>query len=110
MSDATRWLDAEAAARYLSVRPDALPRLVRAGRIPPPFKTLGDRSPRWDRLALDAAFDGGVASTDPSKAVEALVQKMQAEGRARREANAGRRDGAGISLRSTQGKAAARGR
>ena len=53
-----RWLNAEATAAYLSVRPDALSRLVRQGRIPAPDYRLGERSPRWDRLALDAAFDG----------------------------------------------------
>ena len=29
-----RWLSPEAAAAYLDVRVDALPRLVRAGRVP----------------------------------------------------------------------------
>lgn len=43
----SRWLDAEATARYISVRVDTLPRLVRAGRIPEPNRLLGDRIPRW---------------------------------------------------------------
>ena len=60
----SRWLDPEATARYISVRVDALPRLVRQGRIPQPDYTLGPRSPRWDRLALDAQFEGGSASTN----------------------------------------------
>lgn len=70
---APRWLNAEATARYLSVRVDALPRLVKAGRIPAPSYQLGKRMPRWDRLQLDAAFDGGTASTDPARAVAAYV-------------------------------------
>lgn len=87
MSEA-RWLDPDAAARYLSVRSNALSRLVRAGRIPAPDYTLGPRSPRWDRLALDAAFDGGAASTDPRIATQAAIEKIRAQGRSRRQANA----------------------
>lgn len=87
MSDPSivRWLDADAAARYISVRVDALPRLVRQGRIPYPDYTLGPRSPRWDRLALDAAFEGGSASTNVEQMVKAGVQKIIQEGRARRQ-------------------------
>jgi hypothetical protein len=74
-----RWLDPEAAARYFSVRPDALPRLVRDGRIPAPSYWLGERSPRWDRLALDAAFDGGTASTDSANAFQGLADEIASE-------------------------------
>lgn len=84
MTDEARWLDPEAAARYLSVRPDALPRLVKDGRIPAPSHALGARSPRWDRLALDAAFDGGTASTNISNAVNAIAQEIATQGRSRR--------------------------
>jgi hypothetical protein len=77
MADA-RWLDREAAAGYVSVRVDELPRLVRAGKLPPPSLHLGPRKPRWDRLALDACFAGGVASTDPEVAVAGLVQDILA--------------------------------
>lgn len=76
-----RWLDATAAAAYLSVRADALPRLQRAGRIPAPSYHLGPRSPRWDRLALDRGLEAGLASADPEQAVAALVQAIH-EGRA----------------------------
>jgi hypothetical protein len=51
-----RWLNAEQTACYISVRIDALRRLVKAGKIPAPDYTLGSKSPRWDRCALDAAF------------------------------------------------------
>lgn len=89
MSDSeSRWLDPEAAAKYICVRPDALPRLVRQGRIPKPDYQLGPRSPRWDRFALDAAFDGGTASTDPRTASLASVQKIIAQGRSRRQTHA----------------------
>lgn len=80
MGDA-RWLNAESTAAYISVRVDALPRLVKQGRIPAPDHTLGVRSPRWDRLALDAAFSGGTSSTDPRAASAAVVQKILAQGR-----------------------------
>lgn len=79
-----RWLDAEATAQYISVRVDALPRLVRQGRIPRPIYDIGPRSPRWDRLALDAAFEGGAASTDIDQMVRAGVQKILETGRPRR--------------------------
>lgn len=88
-----RWLDPEAAAAYISVRVDALPRLVRRGRIPEPSRHLGDRSPRWDRLALDAAFDGGTASVNIDTAVASLVEKMGEEGRSRRAIRARGRNG-----------------
>lgn len=79
-----RWLCPEAAAAYLSVRPDALPRLVKQGRIPAPSYHLGRRSPRYDRLALDARFEGGLASTDPGVLVQAAIHEIIREGRARR--------------------------
>lgn len=79
-----RWLDPEVTARYISVRVDALSRLVRQGRIPRPDYTLGPRSPRWDRDALDAAFNGGTVTNDLRSAVRALVEKHQMERRPRR--------------------------
>ena len=87
--DSPRWLDPDAAARYLSVRVDFLGRLVRQKRIPAPSYRLGARSPRWDRLALDAMFDGGAASTDTALACQGLADAIKADGkalRARREA------------------------
>ena len=85
--DDPRWLDPVAVARYISVRVDALPRLVKEGRLPEPSRRLGPRSPRWDREALDAAFDGGAASTDPRIASQAVAEKIRAQGRTRRPAN-----------------------
>ncbi len=71
-----RWLDREAAAAYMSVRVDEMARLERRGKLPPASYHLGPRTPRWDRLALDAVFTGTVASTDPSIAVAALVEDI----------------------------------
>jgi integrase len=81
MGETARWLDREAVAQYIRVKESALPRLVKAGRLPPPSYHLGPRQPRWDRLALDACFEGGIASTDPDVAVQALVQEILAEPR-----------------------------
>lgn len=79
----SRWLSPQAAARHLDVRIDALPRLVKAKRIPAPDYSLGPRSPRYDREALDKRMAGGVASRDPDKALEAWREKRaQRQGRA----------------------------
>lgn len=85
MSDAPRWLDREGLAEYVSVRPAAVARLVKEGRLPAPSYHLGARLPRWDRAKVDAAFDGGLASTDPATAVQGLVSHILAEGRSRRQ-------------------------
>ena len=68
-----RWLDREALARHISVRVDAIPRLMKAGRLPKPSYELGPRQPRWDREQVDATLSGGVASTDPGTAIHALA-------------------------------------
>lgn len=93
----TRWLNAEKTAAYLSVRIDALSRLVKQRRIPAPDYSLGPRSPRWDRKAIDAILGAkDISSTDPRIAVRAHVEKIIAQGRQggpHREAHARRRDG-----------------
>ncbi len=76
--DAARWLSPSAAAAYLGVRVDSLPKLVKAGRVPPPTYTLGQRSPRYDRLALDAALSGKQSEDETnsmSKAIHESIQK-----------------------------------
>ncbi len=57
-----KWLDRDALAAHISVRPDAVARLVKAGRLPEPSYHLGPRQPRWDRERVDAALAGQVAS------------------------------------------------
>lgn len=52
-----RWLSPEAAADYLDVRVDALPRLVRAGRIPGPHPPKGTNRV-WDREEIDRCLSG----------------------------------------------------
>lgn len=73
-----RWLGLAEAAAYLSLRPDRLMPLVKAGRLPRPSYALGSRQPRWDRDALDRAFDGGLASTDADQAVAAVADAIAA--------------------------------
>lgn len=72
-----RWLDPDDAARYVGVRPDKLPDLVKAGKLPEPSRHLGPRQPRWDRTKIDALF----APAEPSieDAVNAAVQTIRAE-------------------------------
>jgi len=59
-----RWLNPADAAAYIGRHRDELKRLVRAGKIPPPSYHFGPRSPRYDRLALDALFTGTKAAND----------------------------------------------
>lgn len=84
-----RWMDADAASRHLCLRLDAFNRKVRTGMIPAPSYSLGERTPRWWSLDLDAVMRSDTASTNPRTAVQALVEKIAAEGgRSRRQANA----------------------
>jgi len=75
-----RWLDAGAAADYLSIRVDAFLRAVRDGKIPRPSHHLGVRTARWDRNLLDATMSGGTASTDTRSAFDALAEEIKAQG------------------------------
>ena len=85
-----RWLDARTTAEYICVRPDALLRLVKQGRLPAPCYRLGPRQPRWDRLALDAWFLGESEGSDIDAAVATIVQKILAEPPKRRRYDASR--------------------
>lgn len=76
MPEPARWLDRDALARHICVRVDAIARLQRAGRLPPASYHLGPRQPRWDRDAVDAAIAGGVASSDPRTAINALAEEI----------------------------------
>jgi hypothetical protein len=84
-------------------------RRVTAGTFPRPSYAAGAQSPRWDRLALDASFEGGADSTDAETAFRGLADEIAAEGskgRTHRPARAGRRHGQGIPLRPAQAQAA----
>lgn len=79
-----RWLNPADTARYIGVRMDALPRLVRAGKLPEPSRHLGPRSPRYDREAIDDAFAGTTLSADIREAVEAFSRSIMERGPLRR--------------------------
>jgi excisionase family DNA binding protein len=53
-----RWMSAETAAAYLCVSTAQLRRLVDANRIPAPIY-LSERTPRFDRAAIDNALTKG---------------------------------------------------
>lgn len=62
---APRWLNSEQTAAHVSRRVDELPRLLRVGKLPSPSLHFGPRSPRWDRVKLDAMMmRGGTGSTN----------------------------------------------
>lgn len=78
MPDGTlpRWLDAEAVAAHVSIRPDYVARYVRAGKLPAPRHPFGPRQPRWDREELDAWMSGRLSSTPHNAAVQALADDI----------------------------------
>lgn len=84
------WLDAEGAAKHLSIKLDAFRRKVAEGVLPKPSYALGPRTPRWSVASLDVVMDPGIASTDVRTAVDALAQEIEAEGEARRQRKAER--------------------
>lgn len=79
MSEPARWLDRDALAAHICVRPDAIARLVRAGRLPAPSYHLGPRQPRWDRERVDATLAGDVASA--RRGTLSLAEAIYAEAR-----------------------------
>ena len=84
--DATRWLNRDEVARYLSLRVEAVDRMARDGRLPLPSYSLGPRNPRWDRIAIDTLMEGGVSSADADAAFEAAIVEWEREARLKREA------------------------
>lgn len=99
-----RWLDLTAAAAYLSLRPDIFARKVKAGIIPAPSPHLGERTPRWDRSALDATMGGGTGSTNAREAVNALATQIAAEGRKDGASHARGRHRQGLQVRPPRAK------
>ena len=94
-----RWLDRDAVADHISVPVHEVARLQRRGKLPPPSLHLGPRSPRWWRPDIDAAFGLALPSPQPQGAANlAAAIEEEAGRRARRQAQAGRRDHAGIPL------------
>lgn len=78
-----RWLDAEAVAAHVSIRPDYVARYVKAGKLPKPRHPWGPRQPRWDREELDAFMAGGRASVAHSSIIQAAADEIARNGRKR---------------------------
>lgn len=70
-----RWLKPEEAALRLGVSVDALKRKVKAGLIPAPSRHLGERSPRYDREALDSVMLGDQPSAS-SGGIKSIVARI----------------------------------
>lgn len=85
-----RWLDREALARHICRRVDELPRLLRAGKLPPPSYHFGPRSPLWDREAVDAMIAGAAPAVAASVSPEEWVQRRVAKNLARQTGRARR--------------------
>jgi excisionase family DNA binding protein len=78
MDDGKRWLTPTELAEYLSVSKPGLSDLVKSAKLPPPSYQLGPRSPRWDRLAIDAHMAGGARDprwVPPSGLADALLKQ-----------------------------------
>ena len=86
MTENVRWLDVDAASRYVSMRADIFLRAVASGKLPKPYHAAGSRSPRWDRDAIDACFIGTDKRETVREAVNGVVAQIKAEGAARRQA------------------------
>lgn len=99
MGDPSRWLDIESAASYLSLRPDTFQRKVKARQLPAPSKHLGERSPRWDRAALDAMMEGNAGSSSHRDTFNAIAAKIATEGRKNSPSHARGRHGQNLPLR-----------
>jgi hypothetical protein len=57
---------------------DHLKRHVKSGKLPGPSFHLGPKSPRWDREALDAAFNRDQGRAPGFVTAEEIVQDMLA--------------------------------
>ena len=60
-------------------------RRASAGPLPPPSRSADTVSPRWDRLALDAAVEGGADSSEAGRAFQGLSDEIAAEEQKGRE-------------------------
>src|SRR5262249_61015064 len=83
---ASTWTRADHMAHYTGVLAERLRLLVKQARIPSPSYHLGPTQPRWERLALDAAFEGKERQRD----AQAVAQEV-ADDILRQAAHWGRR-------------------
>lgn len=106
---APEWLNTAGACAYLSMRPDTFARKVRAGAIPAPSYSVGERMPRWKRSDLDAMMSPS-AKSDINASVEELVTSIQTakqKGRSHRSQDARGRNGQGIRIQGVSKEAVA---
>lgn len=87
----TRWLDRAATAAYTGRDKADLPRLVRAGKLPAPSYHFGPRSPRWDKLALEALFTGQQVRPSIHDMVQEHAREIAQRTPKNRSAHTGRR-------------------
>ena len=80
MTEPPRWLDCAAAAAYCSLTEAGFRRRVRSGVFPKPSRAAGDSTPRWDRLALDAKFEGRVQAPDAAAIFKRVCDEIAATG------------------------------
>lgn len=76
-----RWLDAEAVAVHVCIRPDYVARYVKTGKLPRPRHPFGARQPRWCREELDAWMTGRLSTTPHNAAVQALADDITRKAR-----------------------------
>ena len=74
-----RWLSPKALGHYLGRDPKTLTGLARAGKLPKPTYQLGPKSPRYDRVAVDAMLTGQREDADAEDIANRAIQRMRAE-------------------------------
>lgn len=106
---APEWLNTAGACAYLSMRKDTFVRKVRAGVIPAPSYSVGERMPRWKRSELDAMMSPSTKS-DINASVEELITSIKAakqKGRPHSSKDARGRNGQGIRIQGVSAQAIA---
>ena len=75
----SRWLSPKALGRYVGRDPKTLRGLVRAGKLPKPTYQLGPKSPRFDRVAVDAMLTSQREHTDAEDIAGRAIRRMREE-------------------------------
>ena len=79
MDDDKRWLKRADVAIYIGVHPERISQYVKDGKLPLPSLNLGPQTPRWDRFAIDALFEGNKARPNDYVTTEELVSGILSE-------------------------------
>jgi hypothetical protein len=74
-----RWLGPKALARYIGRDSKTLSALVQSGKLPKPTYHLGPKSPRYDRMAVDAMLVGQREHADVEDIANRAIQRMRQE-------------------------------